>query len=270
MRRLIPALLVLAAAAAVPGPARPLAAQQAEAAERTGAAILLVTVADDSTGRALPGASVRVSGVARPGETDSRGRAQVRDLAPGPHLVQVNLPGYAMRRFSVVATPGDTLEAEVGLVPQIQEVVLEGLTVTSWGRRRALVENGFYDRQNQGTSATFLPREQVMRYSPQRLTEVFRRVQGFQLVPNRRTGRMELQTTRGQGTLRGACVPDVYLDGVRMGTARESDGLGMLDGIAPESVEGIEAYPSSVTVPAQYNVTGAACGVVLVWTQTGS
>lgn len=60
--------------------------------------------------------------------------------------------------------------------------------------------------------------------------------------------------------------PDIYLDGISLGKGGAS-GLDDLDNISWETVEGIKAYPSSASVPVQYNGTGSACGVVLIWTR---
>lgn len=247
-------------------------APRADAQERprTAPALLRVEVVDDSTGRAVAGARVRVSGVGRVDETDVAGLVAVRGVAPGLHLVQVDRPGYAMRRFRVTTQPGDTLDVEVGLVPQRDEVVLETLRVTSWGRRRALVDNGFYERQRQGSRSRFLTREDVAAMRPNRTTDLFHRIPGFTVTPTGRAGRLEVQTTRGPAALGSRkCVPDVYMDGIRVGSAREADALGELDAVSPESIEAIEAYVSAATIPPRFNATGSACGVVAIWTRTG-
>jgi hypothetical protein len=248
-------------------------APRAEAQERTRPrpALLRVEVVDDSTGQAVAGARVRVSGISRTVLTDAAGAATVGGVVAGLTLVQVDRPGYAMRRFPVTTQPGDTLALEVGLVPQREEVVLETLRVTSWGRRRALIDNGFYERQQAGSRSRFLTREDVAAIRPNRTIDLFYRLPGFTVTPTGRAGRLEVQTTRGPAGLGSRkCVPDVYLDGIRVGTAREGDALGELDAISPESVEALEAYASPATVPAQFNRTGAACGVVAIWTRTGT
>lgn len=247
-------------------------APRAEAQERTRTrpAVLRVEVVDDSTGQAVPRARVRVSGIARAEETDAAGTVALRGVTPGVHLVQVDRPGYAMRRFRVITQPGDSLDLEVGLVAQQEEVVLETLRVTSWGRRRALIDNGFYERQRQGSRSRFLTRDEVAAMRPNRTTDLFYRIPGFMLTASGRSGRLELQTTRGPSGLRSRkCVADVYMDGIRMGAATERDALGELDAIAPEDIEAIEAYVSAATIPPQFNTTGSACGVVAIWTRMG-
>lgn len=62
-----------------------------------------------------------------------------------------------------------------------------------------------------------------------------------------------------------ACTPAVYLNGVVLGRSF-ADASDVLNTLTPEQIEGIEAYPSAASVPAQYNQTGSSCGVILIWT----
>ena len=36
----------------------------------------------------------------------------------------------------------------------------------------------------------------------------------------------------------------------------------------PEQIEAVELYSSAATIPMQYNGTGSACGVILIWTRS--
>jgi hypothetical protein len=59
------------------------------------------------------------------------------------------------------------------------------------------------------------------------------------------------------------CQVVYYIDGLR---ARPVDGEIDVE-IRPEDVWGIEVYPNSTGVPAQYDSPDAQCGVVLIWTR---
>lgn len=231
-------------------------------------ATLLVAVVDDSTGTALERARVRLE--ARPGAwfTDRAGRAELKNVEAGTQTVEVSMPGYAMRRFPLQLAGGANEPVQVRLTPQADEVLLDELRVTSWGRSRLLRTHGFYDRKQMGGYANFLTREEIENRKPRALLDVFRRLPGWRVVPARgRVGR-RLLSNRAQGlTLNGSeCPPDIYLDGISLGKGGET-GLDDLDNISWETVEGIEAYPSSASIPVQYNATGSACGVVLIWTR---
>ena len=55
------------------------------------------------------------------------------------------------------------------------------------------------------------------------------------------------------------CLVQMYLDGMRL----SEDDFGL---IKTQHLAGIEYY-TGATVPAQYRIAGAACGVMLVWTK---
>ena len=69
---------------------------------------------------------------------------------------------------------------------------------------------------------------------------------------------------RAAATLRGFCLPDVYLDGIPQPGADELDDI-----IMPFDIEGIEVYRSASEVPARYTTAGANCGVILLWSRKG-
>lgn len=58
--------------------------------------------------------------------------------------------------------------------------------------------------------------------------------------------------------------PVIFLDGVRL---EEQTAMDWLDSYSPEQIAGIEVYNTPAKVPPMYNATGAACGVVAVWTK---
>ena len=69
-----------------------------------------------------------------------------------------------------------------------------------------------------------------------------------------------LTTARGLTSLLRPCNVKVYVDGAA------SDDQSLLRILEPWDVEAIEAYHAS-EIPAEYNATGSACGVILVWTR---
>jgi hypothetical protein len=63
--------------------------------------------------------------------------------------------------------------------------------------------------------------------------------------------------------MRGWCVPQIYLDGMRIRTCS-------IDDLAsPMDLEGIEVYRSAV-VPAELAGPGSSCGVIALWTRRGT
>ncbi|HEX5724138.1 MAG TPA: carboxypeptidase regulatory-like domain-containing protein [Longimicrobiaceae bacterium] len=229
-------------------------------AQRQARATLEVVVMDQGTRQPVAGATVRVSGVSRPVTTDAEGRARVAGVEAGARLVGVTRVGYAPARSMVEFPAGETVEAEV-LLPA-QAVELQTLRVTSWGRRTALVRNGFYDRQRTGMG-TYFVREQIEAMRPMHLTDVIRRVRGFQVIPKPRGGGYTVVSRRSVNVSGTSmfCYPLVFVDGVRLG----SDAL---DFVPWHEVEAVEGYAGPATIPPQYNPTGTACGVLLLWTRS--
>jgi hypothetical protein len=253
MRRLLPiaALLPLALHAG---------AHSAAAQARVPRSMLVVHVVDEQ-GHPLTGARVTVGGVAKGASTGSGGEATVEQIPEGLRLVEVRRQGYAPQRVATDFIRGSTLRREVVMTPD--PVELEGLTVTSWGRSVRLRNNGFYDRQRRGFGA-YMTRDQIERLRPFHATDAFRYMRGFTVVTS--ASREYVVATRGSSAA-GACVPPVYVDGNRMFTRNAGDQADALESIPPDNIEAIEAYQGAATVPAEYSLTGATCGVILIWTR---
>ena len=236
------------------------AAHSAAAQGRAPRSLLVVRVVDEQ-GSPLMGARVTVGGVDRGATTGGSGEAMVEAIPRGLRLVEVRRQGYAPERVAADFTPGDTVRREVKMTPDAVE--LEGLTVTSWGRSVRLRNNGFYDRQRRGLGS-FITRDQIERLPAYHTTDIFRYMRGFAVVPSK--ARDIVVATRGPGGF-GSCLPQVYVDGNRMFVHSEDDQANALETVPPENVEAIEAYQGAATIPAEYNMTGSVCGVLLIWTR---
>ncbi len=237
--------LALAAALALASPA---AAQRAS---------LTLQVVEAETGRPVADARVSVSGVGRSALTDAQGRAHVAGVPAGRRMVSVARIGYATESAAVEFARGD-VEGDVELRPQA--VALDELAVRSGGRVAKLRDNGFYQRQLRGMGA-YMDRGQIARRNATQMIDVFRQVRGFEIAYTPR-GQPMLQTSRGVCRAR----PLIYVDGIQMA---DPDGRGdPSDFVHPDQVEAIEAYAGMGAIPAEYNVTGSACGVILIWTRS--
>jgi hypothetical protein len=51
---------------------------------------------------------------------------------------------------------------------------------------------------------------------------------------------------------------------MRLGVSAAID---WLDTYSPDQVAGIEVYNSPAEIPSMFNMTGSACGVIVVWTK---
>jgi hypothetical protein len=235
-----------------------LAPLSAASAQRARGADLVVVVTDAQTKRPLPEAVVRVTDHPASGRTDPAGRAELHAIRPGTRVLEVSRIGYAMERAVVdFEASAEPIEAEVELMPQAVE--LEGMVVTTWGRSTKLRSHGFYDRQRRG-GGEFLTDDEITRLQPRRMLDLFRHTTSMSVALDSH-GRPYINVNRGGNS----CQPAVFLDGLAV--HRDMDGNVSLDMVEPESVVGMEVYAGVGNIPTEYNVTGSACGVILVWTK---
>jgi hypothetical protein len=219
---------------------------------------LVVTVVDAETGKPLPDATVRVTEHPSQGRTDAAGKTELRAIRPGTRVLEVSHFGYAMERAVVQFQPAaQPVEAEVELTPQ--PVELEGMVVTTWGRYTALRNHGFYDRQQRG-GGEFFTADDLTRFQPRQMIDLFRHTTSMNVALDPK-GRPYINVPRGGFN----CQPLVFLDGIAV--HRDQDGNVTLDMVNPESVAGIEVFAGIGNIPTEYNLTGSACGVILIWTK---
>ena len=126
---------------------------------------------------------------------------------------------------------------------------------------------GFHLRREDGGGA-YVTREEIEEISANEMTDVFRRVPGIRVMRHPDyPGIKRLRMGRAQPTFTGEgaeCRPVYFLDGRRfeMGEMETVDRV-----FDPDEVEGVEVYRGPAEVPALFNVPGARCGVVVVWTR---
>jgi len=211
-------------------------------------------VADLTTGRPLPAAAIqlidaeRTDRIAWEGMSDSLGVFRAPRLAPAGYQIRVEALGYAPLAHSVVLAGYGTADLQIELAPAALE--LEPIVVVS--RRRTRLETaGFYERRQRGFGHS-LTREEIEARHASMVTDLVRTMPGVRVSPG----------TMGRGgvlQMRGGCIPDVILDGVRMSAPVHLD-----DVLSVSDLEGIEIY-SGATSPTEYS--HSSCGTVLAWTR---
>ena len=218
------------------------------------------TVLQDST--RTPIADVRVEVVAGPGapavlSTDSTGAFRLNPRPGGTVVLRLRHPSYTtIDSVSLTVGSGERLEVEfrMGSSP----ILLAPLIVRA---RADEGVSGFRDRLEHGGFGRFMGREEIDRRRPIRTSDLLRTMAGVR-VEQRGAG-ISYITMRGSGTQ--ACLPDLYIDGMRMPQMADSgiDGL-----LTPSTLEGVEVYTSSATAPSVFAAHGA-CGIVAFWTRPG-
>lgn len=215
-------------------------------------------VADGETRQPLEGVTVtlrwEVDTLARRVETwgattDARGRFAFRGLPDGRYRLELARSGYGSLVDTVSFRGSLGLRIEAELVPEAVE--MEPLLAVVEARSRRLEASGFYERRDRGFGQ-FVARDEIEDRDPGRVTDLLATMRG-----------VRLGLTPGPGddralSMRGGCVPEIFLDGVRTMRPFSLDAS-----LHPDDVAGIEVYHSA-ELPVQYRVSG--CGAVLVWT----
>ncbi len=237
----------------IPEPGRGQAGESAEhgASQQ---AYRLTGVVTDAAREPIPEAQVIVidlRGLAHATTTDARGHFDLGLFRAGPLSFRVRRLGYEQRTI--------TVDVGAGSQPTFSEVVLSpiaaelGEILVNAGARGRLSE--FYERKQQrSTFARFLEQDEIRRLRPTSSSDLFRSVPGITI----RAGAAGGNTIRIRN-----CQPMVWVDGQRIPGAE-------LDEVAqPGDIAGIEFYPSSAGIPAQYTErSNRLCGLILVWTKS--
>jgi hypothetical protein len=249
--RIRPALALAAAVfASLPAPA---------AAQADAPATLHVIVHAHQGGAPLAGARVEVLGARVAANADAGGVARLAGVRPGPAIVSVHKLGYGDERFPLNVAPGDTVSVEVDL--ESQAVRLAEVRATAL-HSRALTESGFFQRQRTGIGSYAMRMDWEHRGRLE-FTDIIRRMRGIR-VARTDDGRTLLVPGRGGLSLSSMCSGVLlFVDGVRVNVDGRYDDVNQL--VPLSELEAVETYAGLGEIPAQYNETGSACGVVLAW-----
>jgi hypothetical protein len=187
--------------------------------------------------------------------TDPGGAFLLAAPRPGAYRLQAQRLGYrAATTPPLDLEARDTIEVEFRL--STQAVVLQPLRVVAYSQHPGRVLGGFHERAARGGFGTFITREQIEQRHPVYASDLIRTVPGIQVVPT--------WWGRAVVLMRGWCVPQIYLDGMRIRTSSIDDL------VSPMDLEGIEIYRSAAEAPAELVGPGGACGVLALWTRRGS
>ncbi|GBD32418.1 hypothetical protein HRbin33_01383 [bacterium HR33] len=230
---------------------------------------LVAVVKDSRNGELLVGAVIEVLGTEITAHTNRQGLARLAGIPPGVHRVRARRIGYRPKEHvvEVTAEPVQTLELTLLLEPapvQLAPVEVAG------ERIEHLELAGFYERRALGFGS-FLTRAEFEKWEPRITTDVLRRLPGIRVRINPNWGkrgdnrRFLVESHRGAVRIsKGTCPPLFFLDGAYIGDA---DGLDIDEVVSVTHLEAVEAYVGGGGIPARFNRTGAACGVIVLWTR---
>jgi hypothetical protein len=248
-----PRIRALAAAAALVLVPAVAAAQRADSTST-----LELKIHAQDGGQPLVGANVELLGLARAQNADSGGVVRFRNLPPGPMIVQVRRLGYGDERFMLNMSPRDTVSVEVDM--QAAAVRLAEVRATAQ-YSSALRQTGFFERRASGIGSYAMRTEWEHRGRLE-MTDIVRRMRGVRVVRTA-DGRTIIVPSRPLSSLSGCGSVQLYLDGNLMAFDPARDDIDKLVNLS--EVEAVEVYAGPSEIPSQYNQTGSACGVVLIW-----
>lgn len=208
-----------------------------------------------ANGRPMERSVVVVHGSGASDTTDATGAFALDALPAGTFTLEARAIGYTPRRVAVDLVGDQVASAQVTLderIPTLEAVTVYGEA----GRRGSLAE--FMDRAKGGFGHFVTPAD-IERRRAFATTDFLRTMPGVRVVPTGGSGNMIL--VRGQASLQGQCMPDVFLDGVLL-----HDGATDLDRLVNvQDLAGMEVYTGLGSVPLQYQ--RGACGAVVIWTK---
>lgn len=191
--------------------------------------------------------------------------------AAGSYVLRARRLGYpatTSQRLEVALR--DTVVVDVRMSQE--PLLVDPVVVTAHSRAaevRALRDAGFYDRQRAGFGR-FMERPEIERHRHNRMVEILDRMPGTQRIG----GTIVFRRSSLTGTMNRAqhngpthCMPKYYVDGAHI-TVQPPQGIDEV--IGADDVEAIELYSSAASIPARFNDSESACGVVLIWTRVQS
>lgn len=216
--------------------------------------------------------------------TSDDGRFRYDSVPAGIVMLVARRIGFLPESLTARVQPNEDLDVLLELERNAQE--LDTVDVTA--NEVPLAERklaGFNERRRFGIGR-FFDAETLEKEKNRKLGEfITSRTPGSKLIRSRTGTAAWLATNRiggglvllGGSTLDNAdinagadpraCYPDVYVDGALVYTHGGRAPLFDINAYSTNDVMAVEFYISASQVPIQFNKTGAACGVVAVWTK---
>lgn len=217
-------------------------------------------VQDAVDGSPVAAATVRLPALDVTALTSDEGRFSLDRLPAGRYEIRVRHVGHGVHADSVRVRAGRSVR--LGLRIGRDPVRVAPLEVEVRGNRSLQLEDvGFYDRRQRG-HGTYITRAQLEEWGTSRLSEAFRRVQGFRVQGP--TVRRHVRANRDfrANSRSGPCRTQFIVDGEPQPLPNG------IDTFLPADVAALELYDGAARLPARFNARSASCGAVVIWLRT--
>ena len=178
-------------------------------------------------------------------------------------LIRIQKIGYQPTTMVAAISPADTVPITVILTRVAQ--ALPTVVTKETGRKAISPGLQAFEERRRAGFGTFISEAELRKSDDRKMQDVIRAT-GVNVQCTRRGAYACFAVSTRQGgrfALNSApCTYDVYLDGIRV-TDTNRD----LDKMQVNEYAGIEIYKGPATIPAEYNMTGSSCGVILMWTR---
>jgi hypothetical protein len=239
-------------------------------------------VVDEITGEPVP--AVRVEVRDREGRpvtatsTDAEGRFAISGLPAGTILLHLERIGYRETTSEPQRIVADeTLVLTLRIRPQA--VVLAPFEVGGATLRPRAGISGFRDRAALSVGGHLLTEEEIRARAPGRVTDLLQGIPGLRVVDGPGLGRTDRLVTMAwslPGHAGGRCPIQLFLNGAPIRPHDQLRGIGGLspvDGVRvdhlahPSALVGVEVYTDPASIPPEFRMPEAGCGVIALWTR---
>jgi hypothetical protein len=205
----------------------------------------------DSSETAISGATVFLPTERIEVTTDSLGQYRLSGIPKGRVIVVVRRIGFGPITSQLVFRERDSLDVDFLLVPVPQ--TLPNVQVATTLTSRKLQE---FDERRRFGVGHFLDSADVAKRGGTRLTDRLRHLPG--LAVRCRGSSCGVFSTRGLTSFLQGCPVRLAIDGAFVSAFR-------LDDLQPSEVAGVEWYAGPAQMPARFNSSSSACGLLIIW-----
>ncbi len=218
----------------------------------------LLGVYDLQSGEPLEGVEVTDLLASVTALTTKTGTVTLAFLPEGGTLVRVRKVGYQPTTLTVMISPVDTVPITVTLAAT--GVSLPKVVTLDSSYKSSIKLREFDERRAHNNGGYFITDAELRKNDNSTLTNVLRRLSGMKVVCNRSGSDCRAASARAYvGVGGGSCMSKVFVDGIITGDTN-------LQLMQVNQYAGVEFY-TGAQIPPEYNATGSACAVLLLWTR---